>query len=282
MQVTTVSTADGSLLRAVRGALVDADEAMLAVAFASEGGVNLLGRELRRLGPSARLLVTTVFGKTTAEALRMAARERAALRILNPGRRSTYHPKLYMGRRGGQARAVIGSANLTNGLYNNVELAVALEGRADEGPLAEAWAWAEARWADPAAVPWAPLDLTVTDGETPFDPELFAALKAEVARDPLFRTLGADPRPNRVVELNPTGLFIETERSAAKGLGPQRVPAWMFEQAWEALRAKGELSNATLLNELRVHRSSAVCAILARLPGVGLAPGRGITLRWQG
>ena len=33
---------------------------------------------------------------------------------------------------------------------------------------------------------------------------------------------------------------------------------------------------------LRVMRSSAVCAVLARLPGVQVDPGPGITLRYQG
>ncbi len=53
----------------------------------------------------------------------------------------------------------------------------------------------------------------------------------------------------------------------------------MFNIAWDYLHANGELSNATLLNHLRVHRSSAVCAILARLPGIERMPGRGVVLR---
>jgi hypothetical protein len=56
----------------------------------------------------------------------------------------------------------------------------------------------------------------------------------------------------------------------------------MFNLAWDHLRTHGELSNTTLLDELRVHRSSAVCAILARVPGVRVRPGRVITLVWAG
>jgi hypothetical protein len=47
------------------------------------------------------------------------------------------------------------------------------------------------------------------------------------------------------------------------------------------LRTHGTLSNVVLLNDLRVHRSSAVCAILARLPGVERVAGKEIVLRWR-
>jgi hypothetical protein len=56
----------------------------------------------------------------------------------------------------------------------------------------------------------------------------------------------------------------------------------MLNLAWDELRSRGTLSNRTLLEDLRVHRSSAVCAILARLPQVEVAPGRRIVLRWRG
>ena len=52
------------------------------------------------------------------------------------------------------------------------------------------------------------------------------------------------------------------------------IPAWMFNIAWDYLRARGELSNKTLLNDLRVMRSSAVCAILACVSGVERVPGK--------
>ncbi len=45
----------------------------------------------------------------------------------------------------------------------------------------------------------------------------------------------------------------------------------MLNLAWEYLRTRGELRNTVLLNELRVHRSSAVCAMLARVPSVEIA-----------
>ena len=55
----------------------------------------------------------------------------------------------------------------------------------------------------------------------------------------------------------------------------------LLNLAWDVLRARGELSNRVLLDELRVHRSSFVCALLARLPGVELASSRPIVLRYR-
>jgi hypothetical protein len=55
----------------------------------------------------------------------------------------------------------------------------------------------------------------------------------------------------------------------------------MFNLAWDRLRTFKTLTNSELLNDLRVHRSSAVCAILARLPQVERVPGREILLRWR-
>jgi hypothetical protein len=58
----------------------------------------------------------------------------------------------------------------------------------------------------------------------------------------------------------------------------------MFTLAWDYLRTHGLLSNRYLLatDGLNVKRSSAVCAILARLPGVDhtATAEDGIMLRW--
>ncbi len=93
-------------------------------------------------------------------------------------------------------------------------------------------------------------------------------------------TLGKTPRPNVIKEITEVGLWIETERSRTRG-DPQLVPAWMFNIAWGYLVTHGELSNRFLLDELNVKRSSAVCAILAQLPGVSQVLGRKILLRYQ-
>ena len=282
---TTVLTTRGDrgirLLTGVRGQLDRGEEALLCVAFASRGGVHLLSRQLERLGPRGRLLVTNVFGSTSAEALIAAGDMGIDVRVLNL-RGGTYHPKLYLSSAGHTASATIGSANLTNGLVGNVEVALRLDGERAETSLAEAWAIGEELWAHPDAVPWSP-QLAIGRAEDELEDELRALIEAQVALDPMFLTL-RDHRPNRVVDLVAGGLWIETDASTAKGRPAQLVPAWMIQLAWDHLQLHGELTNRYLLSDdgLNVKRSSAVCAVLARLPGVESVPGPSITLRRTG
>ncbi len=282
MDVSPVTTFDRSLLAAVRGTLLSADDALLCVAFVQERGLHLLEKELKELrdrGGRARLLVTTTFQTTTQGGLGLAAGLGMEVRSLNPGG-GTYHPKLYLGLGGSRLRAVIGSANLTGGLATNVEVAVALDGRRDEPSLAKAWDFAQALWSDPRSVAWTPAAAEAS--EETLEPYLLAAISAAQRADPVFMTLGPTPRANRVVEVTQSEVLVETERSLARRGGAESIPAWMFNLAWEWLRAKGQLTNRTLLDELRVHRSSAVCAILARVPGVEACARPNITLRWRG
>lgn len=282
MEVRTVTTSDRSLLHAVRATLDQAEEAFLCVAFVQERGLHLLERELeglRRRKASARLLVTTTFQTTSPSALSMASGLGLQIRVLNPGSGRTFHSKVYLGAGARRAGAVVGSANLTGGLATNLEAAVALEGTRRDEAIAQAWSWAEQLWGDERVEPWTPH--AAEPREEPFEPELYAHLAAEVRRDPVFLTLGPSPRPNRVVELSPVELHVETSRSRERTGGAEAIPAWMFNLAWERLQTHGTLSNIELLNDLRVHRSSAVCAILARLPPVERLAGKGITLRWR-
>jgi hypothetical protein len=222
--------------------------------------------------------VTTTFETTTGSALAMARELGLDVRVLNPGSGKTFHPKLYLSEFGTAASAVIGSANLTGGLATNLEAAVALRGTRDDVPIGSAWSWAEVLWTDPRVEPWQPR--AAERVEEPLDPDLHRALRAEVRKDPVFRTLSRG-RPNRVVDLTPVEVYVETERSRTRSGGPEPIPAWMFNLAWDRLRSFGELTNRQLLEDLRVHRSSAVCAILARVPGVERVPGREIALRWR-
>ena len=82
--------------------------------------------------------------------------------------------------------------------------------------------------------------------------------------------------------ISPDGLHVHTARTRAQGEGAQLVPSWMIRLAWDYLQTHGELRNPKLLNDLRVHRSSAVLALLARLPGVEVAPGTPIGVRLLG
>jgi hypothetical protein len=52
----------------------------------------------------------------------------------------------------------------------------------------------------------------------------------------------------------------------------------MLNCAWRELTRRRSLTNSFLLNELNAKRSSAICALLARLPDVEAITTRPITL----
>lgn len=282
MEVETVTTLDRSLLHHVRQTLAEANSALLCVAFVQERGVHLLADELEALTrrkAALRLLVTTTFATTDDTALGLASQLGAQVKVLNPGSGS-YHPKVYLGLGPSSTQAVVGSANLTSGLATNVEVGVWMKGTLTDGPLARIRDFSERLWNDPRADAWLPSRVSEPKHET-FADDLWPALAKAVKTTPVFQTLGSRPQRNVVVDLNRDGLFVETERSRTQTGGAAPIPAWMFNLAWDYLRTHGELSNKILLNDLRVHRSSAVCAILARLPGVERVPGPNITLQWK-
>lgn len=277
MTATTVDipTPDG-LLRAVRELVTDADEALLCVAFANEAGVNLIAPALTQAGPRVRLLSTTVFGGTTAAALGRAADLGTDVRVLNLPR-GTYHPKLYLSRRGQTVRALVGSANLTSGLLRNIEVAAVLTGQAHAEPLRQLSEIAEAWWADRATVPWtATMPAPAADE---FVVDLWERMVSVLSPGMTIATL-SDQRPNRIVELTIGGMWLETARSREIGRGAEFVPAWMFNLAWDYLAANGRMTNRYLLatDGLNVKRSSAVCALLAQLPDVRVVNRRPIEL----
>jgi hypothetical protein len=280
MDVTTVTAPSGGLLAAIRETLVEADEALLCVAFAQARGVHLIASELetvaRRSG--ARVLVTTTLGATSPAALDAMHGLGVSLRTLNPGG-GTYHPKVFLGRAGKRLSAVVGSGNLTSGLVANVEAGTRLRGSVSDAALARLWGWANDTWQDPRSAPWAPVDQEVHEEE--IEPELLGFIQAQVRDDPKLYTLGPLPKPNVVREATPAGLWVETERSLGAKKPPQLIPPHMLNLAWDALRSRGELSNRDLLDELRVHRSSFVCAMLAKVPGVEVVSSRPVLLRYR-
>ncbi len=212
VEVTTLTTSgDNSLLRGLRTALEGADQALLCVAFVQKAGVHLLRAPLEQLGARARLLHTTTFTECST-ALGMAHGFGANVAILNQGS-GTYHPKIYLARRPGELVAVIGSANLTGGLVNNVEAAVMLRGTESDEPIRSAWEFAEGLWADPRRRAWDPVLEGATDEET-FAPELYGELVAAVdTHHHVFHTLGPNPKPNRIVGMTPAGLYVSTPAS---------------------------------------------------------------------
>ena len=104
-----------------------------------------------------------------------------------------------------------------------------------------------------------------------------ADLRASIADGETIRTV-ATGVPNHVIRIAPEGVYIETEKSRNEGKGPQLVPAWMIDVAYDELQRAGSLSQQKLLHELDVKRSAAVTAILARLPGVEVVSASPTTL----
>lgn len=261
------------LLPALRDMLADADDAVVASAFIDTRGIHLVGAELRALGPRCRLVATSAFRGDRAHAAFAAATELGTrCRVLNPAR-GTFHPKVIVTHANGDTRALVGSANLTGGLVANVEAGVIVDGpaAAEISDLAEAW------WSDPVAVNWQPPDVPVLDV---LDAGLWELVGQSIQAGETVNTL-ADGSPNTVTKVTRAGLWVETERSRRSGAGPQLVEPRMLDVAWAALTSDGELTNRRLLHELRVHRSSFVCALLARLPGVSVASRRPIRLEFN-
>ena len=186
--VSTWPNAD--LLQAVRSTLDDADNAILATAFVDSRGIQLLDAQLSALGPKCRLLVTSVFDRNrTAAALSLAHRRGVRTRILNWSR-GTYHPKLYLAMTGSSSRAVVGSANLTSGLFSNVEVATSLSGETSHPLFTSLWSFAEDLWNHERSQDWDP-----TGEEAPdvMEPDLWRLLSKVVRAGDVIATLAERP-----------------------------------------------------------------------------------------
>lgn len=271
--VETVTTRDLALLDRVRTMLREADEVLLCVAFADRRGMGLIERELEtrhQRALSTRLLVTTVFGTTQNSALAEAQTAGVQVRRLNPGGH-TYHPKVYLGIHGATMRAVIGSANLTAGLATNLEAAVFLAGTKRDRQLRDAWEWAEGLWSDPRSEAFVVPGVAEETLEQ-FEPALRVFLAGRLERLPEFRTLRTGAR-NTLRSVEVDHVLLETDQSRRRG-PPERVDAWMFQLAVDYLRTHPILTYDVLTNELRVHRSSAVLAILSEYPAYERVPGQ--------
>jgi len=263
-------------LQAVRRVLDGADEALLGVAFVQQRGVNLIARQLAGVG-TARLVATTVFGSTTSQGLEVACDIGLAVRVLNPPQ-GTFHPKLYLARHDDRIVAAVGSANLTSGLVANVEAVAVISGERSTPQLQALWQVGESWWSHRDAVDWSP-ELVSAPREV-LDPALLDRIRAAVTDNAEILTL-AERRPNYIADVTPDGVWVETRRSRAAAHPPQLVEAWMIQIAWEWLTSHGSLTNRLLVSSdgLNVKRSSFVCGLLARLPGVELVSRRPIELR---
>ena len=105
--------------------------------------------------------------------------------------------------------------------------------------------------------------------------ELYDALRDSIEVGSTIPTLSTG-KPNRITGIAPEGVYVVTEKSEREGKPPQLVDAWMLEAGWSYLQSNGSITNEFLLSGdgLNVKRSSVVCALLARLPGVAVVSRR--------
>ena len=255
----------GDLLPAVRSVLANTDELFMCVAFTSKAGVSLIKDQLKT-NSGKRLLTTTTFGTTSLEALTLAHELGVEIKILNP-KNGTYHPKLYLSRTGNISRALLGSANLTAGLISNVEVAVDLDPRQDRTTIQDSWELGEELWSSTFAKTWTPESQLKLHSDESL--KVIQMVQKHLQEGQTIETI-SQGKPNRVTAITDQGVYIETEKSKGLGTSPQLVESWMIEVAYLHLTTHGRLTNSYLLSTsgLNVKRSSAVCAILAKLPGV--------------
>jgi HKD family nuclease/predicted RNA-binding protein len=140
-------------------------EARVAVAFARGTGVTE-APALRRVvesGRTLKFLAGVDFQQTELDALTPfqkapAAEARVYMQPPAVQRYVGFHPKLYLGLRGDEVRALVGSSNFTaGGLRANVEANLLVRGRRDEVPIAQLLDFHSHLWNSPFTVP-------ITDG----------------------------------------------------------------------------------------------------------------------
>ena len=110
------------------------------------------------------------------------------------------------------------------------------------------------------------------------EPNLLHNLRRAVSPGDVLTTL-SQGKPNRVIDISPAGVLIETDESEKADKGPQLVPAWMLNLGWRHLCREHSVTNSHLLTVHNLRRSSAVCTLLGALSDVEVASRRPIELR---
>lgn len=103
-----------------------------------------------------------------------------------------------------------------------------------------------------------------------FDPDLLVRLRSVVGSGDVVNTLSYG-RPNVIGRIDETGIEVTTAHSQETAGGSRVVPAWMFNHVWNELLAHHRVDR-DFMDRLapgpKIKRSSAVFAILERLPEV--------------
>lgn len=146
---TKVLTGREPLLAALRELAAWADEIDFAYAWASSGGGKAAHWRAVPHGKLRRVIVGVHFAQTEPHALRVLAGYPGVLKVVEDTA-GVFHPKVMVGVRGTEARAIVGSSNFTEGGFSgNTELNLLLHGSSSEGPLADILRFIELQWSGP-------------------------------------------------------------------------------------------------------------------------------------
>jgi hypothetical protein len=103
------------------------------------------------------------------------------------------------------------------------------------------------------------------------DDDLHALLRRALTPGDVVPTISRGA-PNTIGDVRDDGVEVLTTRSAPSF---SLVPAWMLNAAWRILKKRGTVTSDDIRG---VRRSSAVFAMLARLPGVEVSSSSPIVL----
>ena len=121
----------------------DADEICLAVSYVTRSGVNMFLADLK--DKPVKLICTFEMNITELEAMQQLLKEGISVKIYHSST-GTFHPKVWLFKRGNSWTALVGSSNFTRGgLQNNIEASVFIEKEPD---AKTAWTFFEALWRD--------------------------------------------------------------------------------------------------------------------------------------
>lgn len=113
-----------------------------------------------------------------------------------------------------------------------------------------------------------------------FDRDLLARITAVLHPGDVVSTL-EQGRPNRIGRIDEHGIEVTTGHSASTVGGARLVPAWMFNHVWNDLNTRRRVERDyvdRLAPGRKIKRSSAVFAILERLPDVSVVQRRPLVL----
>lgn len=142
----TVIDTPVQMLKTLKELTTWAEDLHLAYAWISSGNGNAEHWRMLSLNKVRRAIIGIQFAQTDPGALRQLARHPERLRVVNDPD-GIFHPKVILGIKEGEGRALVGSSNFTvGGFGGNTELNLLLEGSLAIPPLADILRFIDVQW----------------------------------------------------------------------------------------------------------------------------------------